>query len=94
MASPDEFLEAVRRGDLHAVTAYVTGGSDMNVRDPNGMTALILSVDRGHHGVLRLLLAHNAPTDLADKWGQTALGYAVENHKSDVAAILKKACAQ
>ena len=68
-----DIFNAVCKGDMEIVSAFMSQGGDVNVRDQNGMTALILSVDYGQELVLRYLLQWRANLDMTDKWGQTAL---------------------
>ena len=73
MCNSIDFFNAVRKGNMEIVSAFLSQGGDINVRDQNGMTALILSVDYGQELVLRNLLQWRANLDMTDKWGQTAL---------------------
>lgn len=73
MCNAIDFFNAVCKGDMEIVSVFISQGGDINVRDQNGMTALILSVDYGQELVLRNLLQWRANLDMTDKWGQTAL---------------------
>ena len=47
MFSSVDFFNAVCKGDMKIVCAFLSHGGDIDARDHNKMTALILSVDYG-----------------------------------------------
>ncbi|MFQ5927816.1 MAG: ankyrin repeat domain-containing protein [Terriglobia bacterium] len=52
--NPD-LIEAAKKGDAAAVEALLAAGADVNAKDKDGMTALMLAEKEGHTTVVRLL---------------------------------------
>lgn len=70
------FFAAALEGRLDTVGRMVEGGVDVNARDAEGHTALMLAAFNGHVDVLRYLLDAGAGVGLKDRVGRTALMYA------------------
>lgn len=88
----DQFWEAVRKGDLPAVTALLDQGADVNAKFRYGTTALFKAAERGHIEIVKLLLARGADVTVKDTfYGATAMSWALENNHVDVVtALLQK----
>jgi ankyrin repeat protein len=88
----DEFWEAVRKGDLAAVTALLDKGADVNAKFRYGATALFKAAERGHTEIVKLLLARGADVTVKDTfYNATAMTWAVSNgHVEIVRALLEK----
>ena len=88
----DQFWEAVRKGDLAAVTALLDKGADVNARFRYGTTALFKAAERGHTDVVKLLLARGADASVEDTfYHATAMTWALDNkHFEVVRALLEK----
>lgn len=88
----DQFWEAVRKGDLPAVTALLDKGADVNAKFRYGSTALFKAAERGHTEVVKLLLARGADVSVKDTYyGANAMSWALQNKHFDAAlAILEK----
>lgn len=88
----DQFWEAVRKGDVPAVTALLDKGADVNAKFRYGSTALFKAAERGHTDVVKLLLARGADVTVKDTfYGANAMSWALQNKHFDAAlAILEK----
>jgi hypothetical protein len=88
----DQLFEAVRKGDVAAVTALLDKGADVNAKFRYGTTALFKAAERGHTEVVKLLLARGVDTSVKDTfYGTTAMSWALDNKHIDVVrAILEK----
>ena len=88
----DQLYEAVRKGDLAAVTALLDKGADVNAKFRYGATALFKAAERGHVEIAKLLLARGADATVKDTfYGATAMSWALDNgHVEVVRAILEK----
>ncbi len=88
----DQFWEAVRKGDLAAVTSLLDQGADVNAKFRYGTTALFKAAERGHIEIVRLLLARGADVAVKDTfYGATAMTWALNNnHLEVVTALLQK----
>lgn len=88
----DQLYEAVRKGDLAAVTTLLDQGADVNAKFRYGATALFKAAERGHTEIVKLLLARGADVTVKDTfYGATAMTWALDNdHVDVVTAILAK----
>jgi hypothetical protein len=72
-----ELIKAVKRGVLRAPVSYVQSildkGADVNARDEDGNTALIIAVSFGGRDVVEMLLRRGADANARNKSGETAL---------------------
>jgi ankyrin repeat protein len=80
-----EFLEAAEKGDLSIVKLYVEQGGDIEVKDDNGNTSLILASRKGHLEVVKYLIEKGADVKANSK----ALVYASWNGHFEVVELLK-----
>lgn len=99
----DELLEAERNrrlsdihgaaaaGETDAVARLLDGGADVNARDWNERTALMLAASRGREETLRLLLDRGADVNATNKIGWTALHFAAAaGNEAVVRALVEK----
>lgn len=78
-----EFLNAVVAGDVAKATAMLKSGADINSRDEEGATALMLAAGKGYSGMVEMLLQAGAEVDAADLRGWTALMKALFNYEQN-----------
>jgi ankyrin repeat protein len=88
----DQLYEAVRKGDLAAVTALLDKGADVNAKFRYGATTLFKAAERGHTEIVKLLLARGADATVKDTfYGATAMTWALDGgHTEVVRALLEK----
>ena len=87
---PDQYLEAVARGNLEGVQRGVNGGRSINEIFSDGSTALIVAAKGGHTAIVDFLAENRAHLDFRDRNQSTALVWAAERgHAETVAALLK-----
>ena len=85
----DQFYEAVRKGDVAAVTAALDRGADVNAKFRYGTTALFKAAERGHTAVAKLLIDRGADVKVKDTfYGATAMTWAVDNDHTEVVRLL------
>ncbi|EIN14147.1 ankyrin [Punctularia strigosozonata HHB-11173 SS5] len=93
-ASPDlhSLHGLALNGDQGLLEEYLHANPDINVneRDEHGYSALHLACDRGHAGVVRLLLAHGASKDLKDADDFTPMELAKVSGHEDIIALLQR----
>src|SRR3954451_15937681 len=65
--------DAIRAGDVAAVTALVTRGADVNASTAHGITPLVLAALMGQTPILRTLLDAGANPNAATPGGETPL---------------------
>lgn len=84
-----QFLRmAVMAGVKSAVQIHIERGDDLNERDANGMTPLMLAAARNRPAICKLLLRSGADHSLLDPSGKTALEIAIAAGSEATAAIL------
>jgi ankyrin repeat protein len=71
-------MYAARQGALESARALMDGGANLNVQDPDGMTATILAIINGHYDVAAALVEKGADPNVADSSGMAALYAAVD----------------
>lgn len=88
----DQLFEAVRKGDVAAVTAALDHGADVNAKFRYGTTALFKAAERGYADVAKVLLDRGADVKVKDTfYGATAMSWALDGkHVEIVKLILQK----
>jgi ankyrin repeat protein len=91
-AGPNEdLIAAAEKGDIATVQALLAKGVDVNAKDKDGRTALMLASWKGQVEVVKELLAKSADANAKDNYGGTALMFAAqEDHTETVQALLSK----
>jgi ankyrin repeat protein len=85
----DQFFEAVRKGDVAAVTTLLDKGADVNAKFRYGTTALFKAAERGHTDVVKVLLERGADVKVKDTFYQaTAMTWALDNNHVNVIRLL------
>lgn len=83
-----KFRKAAVSGDGDAVAELLSNGTDGNLRDGHGQTALMLAALHGRETVVRRLLAYGVDLNVTAKYGLSALMLAVVNRHAGVARQL------
>lgn len=85
----DQLFEAVRKGDVAAVTAALDHGADVNAKFRYGTTALFKAAERGYADVAKVLLDRGADVKVKDTfYGATAMTWALDNKHVEVVKLL------
>jgi len=79
----ESLLQPARSGDLERVKALLAGGADVDARDAEGASALMLAASGGHVAVVRALLGAGADVHATDARGWQALTRAIHNAELD-----------
>jgi hypothetical protein len=83
--------QASATGDLARLQALLDQRVDIEERDSDGRTPLMLAAEHGQFEVVKALLAHGANPNAPDARGLTPLQAAVAGNHSAIAAALRKA---
>src|SRR5262245_30646146 len=84
------FLAAAESGDTAKIAESLNQGTEIDVTDEHGQTALMLAADEGNVDTVKLLLQHKASPDLQNRLGGTALILACfKGHLEVVTELLK-----
>ena len=88
----DQLYEAVRKGDVAAVTAALDKGADVNAKFRYGATALFKAAERGHTEIAKVLLDRGADVKVKDTFYQaTAMTWALDGkHVAVIRLLLEK----
>ena len=85
----DQLFEAVRKGDVAAVTAALDHGADVNAKFRYGATALFKAAERGHTEVAKVLIDRGADVKVKDTfYGATAMTWALDNDHFEIVKLL------
>ena len=80
-ALPVDMAKAIRDGDLKAVRAQLDGGVDVNARDADGNTPLLLAAVYAGPEFVELLLKKGANVNARNKLGATPLHRAATDYE-------------
>src|SRR5262249_11430067 len=80
-ALPAELAKAIRDGDLKTVRAQLDAGVDVNARDADGNTPLLLAAVYAGPECVELLLKKGADVNAANKAGATPLMRAATDYE-------------
>ncbi len=73
----------------YGIAALLDHGADIDAQTIDGETALLVAVRNGSHAAADLLLARGANRDHADRYGNTALGWATRRQDAAMIGRLK-----
>jgi len=82
---------AVMAGVESAVQIHIDRGDNLNARDGNGLTPLMLSAARNKPAICRMLLSAGADDGLLDPSGKTAFAIAIAAGAQAAAAVFQSA---
>lgn len=85
-----DLIEAVKKGRVEIVHAFIAKGASVDARDEKGGTALHWAVARGRRDVIELLLTHGADADVPDAAGCSALELAERRELREIAEALRR----
>lgn len=85
----EQWFQAVQMGDLKTIHSLISK-VDINAKDQNGRTALIIAICAGHEDIVRILMQVRG-IDLFDRdnSGKTALVHAIEKNQNKILEILE-----
>ena len=88
----EPFFDAVRKGDIQKVQSFLQQGTDVNVKNRYGTTALMFACDKGNLEMVNFLIEKGADLKVKDTfYGSSPLDWAISNnHQEVVKALLKK----
>jgi len=84
---------AAEKGDLAGVQAELDKGADVNKKDNDGMTPLLIAVTLGHKEIVELLIAKGADVNVAGPFSMTPLHFAAVFGQKEITELLLAECA-
>jgi ankyrin repeat protein len=92
---PTSLLQAARDGDLREVRNCLASGADVNAKNGEGWTALMIATLKGYKEIVRALLEQDrAQVNASNHHGLTALRFAVSMGDGETVRILLEAGAE
>ena len=88
--TPEQYLNSAKDGNTKVVALFLQAGMDVNTKNSDGQTALMLAAYSGHKDTVKLLLKHGAFINVIDKFGDSALSWAAAENHTDIVNLLKK----
>ena len=85
----EDFLVAVASGNIQEVKRLINSRVDINTRDKDGQTPLILATYKGYKEIVIILIKNGANVNIKDKNGWTALTYALAKKHNEIVFLLK-----
>ena len=76
-------LEESERGDVDAVNQCISDGQDVNMKDKDGRSSLLVAAMEGHKTIVEILLAKGADVNAGDEGGGTPLDGAESLERRD-----------
>jgi hypothetical protein len=89
--TPPDLLETARKGKTAEVEALLAKGADLEMRDKNGRTPLMLAAQYGRTATVKLLLAKGARADARDARGWNAFMLALLAPSGGVSGVIHAA---
>lgn len=86
-------IEAAKSNDISAIEALLLKGVDINTKDADGNTALILATRYGQRACIQKLVEKGAKIDEKNGIGETALIVASRSGYKDIVELLIRNCA-
>jgi len=71
-----KLIENVKKQDIEAIKNSIKMGADVNAKDKEGKTCLMIACEKSNFEIVEFLLIERAKLDYKDKQGRTALHYA------------------
>ena len=66
-------MHAARQGAFEGARALAEGGADLNIKDPDGTTALVIAIINAHYDLAAMLLEKGADPNVPDTSGMAAV---------------------
>jgi len=84
----EQLLRACIRGDYDMVKLLGDNGADMNIRDKDGMTPLMIAIKKRETDISTYLISKGANLDVMDNGGNTALIHAIKKGDIHLACMM------
>jgi ankyrin repeat protein len=82
-------LEFAKKGKIENAKRLLDAGADVNIRNSDGRTPLMLAAYTGYTGMCKLLFEHKADVNAIDNYDMTALMLATAGGRDGTAEFLR-----
>lgn len=82
------FRKAIINGDIENVRSLIKSGSDINIKNENNETPLLMSINHRKNDIALLLIENNADVNAANNKGETPLHLAAKTGQKNIAELL------
>lgn len=82
-------LQAVIENDKEKLKRVIKQGGDVNAKGPLGMTALVVAVKKGKLELVKLLVEHNADTNIHVS-KMSLIEFAAKHKQAEIGAFLRE----
>ena len=82
-------LESPTKGHVEVIKLLLRYGADVDMRDKDGITAIMFASFHGHLGAVQVLLSAGADADYTNKEGRNALQLARSAGHIDIAEVIE-----
>jgi ankyrin repeat protein len=86
--SEEAFLHEVKMGNREEVEAFIRAGINVNAKDKDGATVLMIASEKGDTEMTRVLLKSGADPNASDVDGYTALMFASYSGNPEIVRLL------
>ena len=84
----DKLLNAVKNGDLKTVEALIAACTNLEARNNENLTALLLAAKKGYTDIANKLIIAGAHVNAQDRYGWTPLSHASDNGHAALVRLL------
>lgn len=84
----DKLISAVKNGDLKNVETLIAAGVDLEARDNENMTALMIAAKKGDTDIASKLITAGANISAQDRYGWTVLFHAFDKGHAEIVKLL------
>jgi hypothetical protein len=84
------FFQSVRNNDINEIINLIDNGIDVNIKNNDGFTGLMLACINGHFDIVKLIVDKGADFSIANKDGNTGFHLACEYGHIEIIKVLIK----
>lgn len=91
VTAPAGLVAAARDGDLDALSAAIAEGEDLESRDRQNLTPMMIAAEKGHVEIVETLMDAGADIEATDRVGKTPIMVAAHKGQAQVVDLLARA---